>query len=62
MERLSNVSDRHQSMGDRTACSPHIEEGDQIFLTLTDAHDTPEGSASPVSYHSKILDFEGGDE
>jgi len=39
-----------------------LDEGDHIFLTLTDVHDTPECSTSPVSYHGKILDFDQGEE
>ena len=35
-----------------------LEEGDCIFLTLTDAHDSPDRTASPTSYHGEILDFE----
>jgi len=39
-----------------------LDEGDRIFLILTDAHDSPERSTSPVSYHGKILDFDKGNE
>ena len=39
-----------------------LDEGDRIFSTLTDVHDTPEHSASPASYHGEILDFEEGNE
>ena len=39
-----------------------LDEGDRIFSTLTDAHDTPEHSASPASYHGEILDFEEDNE
>jgi len=39
-----------------------LDEGDHIFSTLTDAHDSPELSSSPASYHGEILDFEEGNE
>jgi len=39
-----------------------LDEGDRIFSTLTDAHDSPERSASPASYHGKILEFDEGNE
>ena len=39
-----------------------LDEGDRIFSTLTDVHDTPERSTSPASYHGEILDFEEGNE
>jgi len=35
-----------------------LEEGDAIFTTSTDAHDTPNRSSSPASYHGKVLDFD----
>jgi len=35
-----------------------LDEGDQIFSTLTDAHDSPEHSASPASYQGEVLDFD----
>jgi len=34
-----------------------MEEGDAIFTTLTDVHDTPDRSASLASYHSEVLNF-----
>ena len=35
-----------------------LEEGDAIFTTLTDTHNSPDRSASPASYHSEVLDFD----
>jgi len=35
-----------------------MEEGDAIFATLTDAHDTPDQSSSPASYQGEVLDFD----
>jgi len=35
-----------------------MEEGDAIFTTLTDVHNTPNRSASPASYHGEVLDFD----
>jgi len=35
-----------------------IEEGDCIFSTLVDDHDSPECPASPASYHGEVLDFD----
>ena len=39
-----------------------LDEGDRIFSTLTDAHDSPECSTSPASYHGEILDFDQNEE
>jgi len=39
-----------------------LDEGDRIFSTLTDAHDSPECSASLASYHGEVLDFDEGNE
>ena len=40
-------------------CIPlSMEEGDAIFSTLTDAHDTPDRSSSPASYQGEVLDFD----
>jgi len=39
-----------------------LDEGDRIFSTLTDVHDTPERPASPASYHGEILDFDQNEE
>jgi len=35
-----------------------IEEGDRIFSTLVDNHDSPDRPASPASYHDEVLDFD----
>jgi len=35
-----------------------MEEGDAIFTTLTDVHDTPDRSSSPALYQGKVLDFD----
>jgi len=35
-----------------------IEEGDRIFSTLVDDHDSPERPTSPASYHGEVLDFD----
>jgi len=39
-----------------------LDEGDRIFSTLTDAHDSPECSTSPASYHGEILDYDQSEE
>ena len=39
-----------------------LDEGDCIFSTLTNAHDSPERSTSPASYHGEILDFDEDNE
>jgi len=35
-----------------------IEEGDRIFSTLTNNHDSLDRTASPASYHGEVLDFD----
>jgi len=35
-----------------------VEEGDRIFSTLVDNHDSPDRTVSPASYHGEVLDFD----
>ena len=40
-------------------CIPlSLEEGNAIFTTLTDMHNSPDRSASLASYHGEVLDFD----